>query len=95
MKTGTTSTGFRYEFDEQNANDMRFVDLIAMISAEATPDFEKISGLSRLLEMLLGREQKAALYEHIGLSHEGRVPPAELELALAEILQGGGDAVKN
>lgn len=95
MKTGTTSTGFQYEFDERNANDMRFVDLIANISAEETPEFEKIAGLSRMLEMLLGKEQKVALYEHIGLRNEGRVPPADLEIALAEILRGGGDAVKN
>lgn len=95
MKAGTTSTGFAYEFDERNADDMRFVDLIADITAADTPEFEKMAGVSKLLVMLLGKKQKTALYEHIGARHEGRVPFAELEQALTEIMQGGGDAVKN
>lgn len=95
MKSGITSTGFRYEFDETRADDMRFVDLIAEISDENAPEFERLHGCSRLIEMLLGKEQKAALYDHIGQTHDGRVPYADLEKALAEIMQGGGDAVKN
>lgn len=95
MKTGTTSTGFKFQFNEAKADDMRFVDLIATIADEKTPDFERLAGCSRLVEMLLGKEQKAALYEHIGAANDGRVPYADLEKALAEIMAGGGDAVKN
>lgn len=93
MKTGSTSTGFKFSFDEANADDMRFVDLIAAISDETTPDFERLAGCSKLVELLLGKEQKAALYDHIGKANNGRVPYAELEKALAEIMQGS--AVKN
>ena len=37
-----------------------------------------------------------ALYEHIGSFHEdGRVPYLDLHLALQEIMQGGGESLKN
>lgn len=95
MKTGTTSNGFRFEFDEARADDMRFVDLIVEATDEEAEEFKKLSATSKMIEMLLGKEQKKALYEHIGKDYDGRVPFAELEKALTEIMQGGGDAVKN
>ena len=95
MRTGTTSTGFAFSFDEATADDMRIVDLIAEISDEETTDFEKLAGASKLTVLLLGKEQKAALYAHIGSRHGGRVPFAEVEQALLEIMRAGGDAVKN
>lgn len=95
MKSGTTSTGFPYTFDERNADDMRFVDLIAETMDDKATEFDKISAVSKLISMLIGKEQKKKLYDHIGRSYDGRVPFAELEKALTEIMQGGGDAVKN
>ena len=95
MRSGTTSSGFTFEFDEARADDMRFVDLIVEATDEKTEEFRKLSATSKMIEMLLGKEQKAALFDHIGQSHDGRVPFAELEKALTEIMQGGGDALKN
>ena len=96
MRKGTTSTGFVYEYDEARLDDMRFVDVLAVVVDPEAPQLDKIAGASRLIEMLLGREMKAALYEHIGKAHEGRVPRAELEAALEEIMAGDGkDAEKN
>ena len=96
MRKGTTSTGFVYEYDEARLDDMRFVDVLAVVVDPEAPQFDKIAGASRLIEMLLGREMKAALYEHSGKAHEGRVPRAELEAALEEIMAGAGkDAEKN
>lgn len=95
MKTGTISNGFHYEFDETRADDMRFVDLIVEATGEESGEFEKLHATSKMLDMLLGKEQKKALYDHIGKDYDGRVPSAELEKALTEIMQGGGDAVKN
>lgn len=96
MMKGTTSTGFAYEYDEARLDDMRFVDVLAVVVDPEAPAFEKFSGASRLTEMLLGKAMKAALYEHIGQRHEGRVPQAELEAALGEIMAGAGkDAEKN
>lgn len=96
MKRGTTSTGFDYEFDESRLDDMRFVDVLAVVVDPEAPEFDKIFGASRLLTMLLGEDMKAALYAHIGKDYEGgRVPRAALEAALEEIMAAGKDAEKN
>lgn len=96
MIKGTTSTGFQYEYDETRLDDMRFVDVLAVVVDPEAPQFEKIAGASRLLTMLLGEDMKKKLYEHIGKNHGGRVPRADLEAALEEIMQGQAkDAEKN
>jgi len=94
MIRGTTSTGFEYEYDEERLDDMRFVDVLAVVVNPEAPRFDKIAGASQLLTMLLGADMKKALYEHIGKSHEGRVPRADLQQALEEIMQARG-AEKN
>ena len=97
MKHGTTSSGFAYEFDEAKLDDMRFVDILAVVVDEknASP-LDKIVGASKLLLMMLGEAQKEALYKHIGERYDGRVPRAELEKALEEIMSGAGEeAEKN
>lgn len=95
MRTGTTTSGFVFQFDEARADDMRLVDLISTTMDEDAGEFEKLSASSKVIELLLGKEQKAALFAHIGQSHDGRVPFAVLEKTLTEIMQGGGDALKN
>ncbi len=95
MKVGTTSNGFHFEFDEARADDMRFVELIVTGMDEGANEFDRLAAVSKLVEMLLGKEQKKALFEHIGKSYDGRVPFAEVNKALTEIMQGGGDTLKN
>ena len=95
MRKGITSTGFAYEFDEELLDDMRFVDVLAVVVDPEAPEFDKISGASRLTTMMLGPELKASLYKHIGSRHNGRVPRAELEQALLEMMDTGKDAEKN
>lgn len=94
MKRGVTSTGFAYEYDEARLDDMRFVDVLAIAIDPNTEAFDKIHATSQLIEMMLGKEMKQALYEHIGKNHEGgRVPRADLEQALKEMM-GAEDAKK-
>lgn len=96
MVKGTTSTGFCFEYDETRLDDMRFVDVLAVVADDAAPLFDKVRSVSRLVDMLLGAELKAALYEHIGGLHGGRVPREDLENALGEIMAAAGkDAEKN
>lgn len=96
MKKGTTSSGFAYEFDESRLDDMRFVDVLATVLDPAGSAFERASGVSRMITMLIGPDQKKALYDHIGQAYGGRVPQGELEKALEEIMAGAGkDAEKN
>lgn len=94
MIKGKTSTGFEYEYDETRLDDMRFVDVLAVVVDQDAPQFDKIAGASKLLTMLLGEDLKKKLYEHIGKDHDGRVPRADLEKALEEIMQAK-DAEKN
>jgi len=94
MIKGITSTGFEYEYDETRLDDMRFVDVLAVVVDPEAPRFDKIAGASQLLTMLLGADMKKALYEHIGKKYDGRVPRADLQKALEEIMQAK-DAEKN
>jgi hypothetical protein len=84
MKVGTTSNGFHFEFDEARADDMRFVDLIVASMDENTPEFERITAASKMIEMLLGKEQKKALYEHLR-GEDGRVHVQAVSDALTDI----------
>lgn len=96
MTKGITSEGFAFEYDEARLDDMRFVDLLAVVIDPEGDPFGKISGVSKLLTMLLGPELKARLYAFIGQRHGGRVPRAEVEQALSEIMSAAGkDAEKN
>lgn len=91
-----TSSGFEFEFDRQRLDDMRVVELLCDVTDEKLDDFTRLCAIGRLIELLLGKAQKAALYEHIGASHEGRVPYRALEEELAEIMNSAGeDAEKN
>ena len=67
---------------------MRIVDLIATTMDEDAEEFDRLSASSKVIELLLGKEQKAALFAHIGQTHDGRVPFGVLESTLAEIMQG-------
>lgn len=91
-----TSSGFEFEFDRQRLDDMRVVELLGDITDGELDDFTRLRAIGRLIERLLGRAQKAALYEHIGASHEGRVPYSALEAELNDIMNSAGkDAEKN
>lgn len=96
MTNGITSSGFAFCFDESRLDDMRFVDILATVVDPDAAEFDKIAGASKLVEMLLGKELKNDLYRFIGQSHDGRVPRAELEQALQDIMASAGkDAEKN
>lgn len=96
MRTGTTRTGFAFDYDEGRLDDMRIVDALAEATDEEAQEFERLRGMTRVVELLLGRETKRALYDHIGKSHEGRVPAAALQAELEDImLPAGKDAAKN
>ena len=96
MVKGTTSSGFAFEYDEARLDDMRFVDLLAVVADPEAGLLDRVKGASRMLTMLLGETDKARLYEHIGQAHEGRVPRDEMERELEEIMRAAGkDAEKN
>lgn len=90
MISGVTSTGFAFEYDPARLDDFRFVDLLAVADDPEASYLDKLKSISALVTMLLGPELKKALYAHIGERHEGRVPQADLEAAMVEIMIAAG-----
>ncbi len=88
MKSGTLSNGFEYSIDEQTLDDMRFLDALAEAD-EGSP-----LAASRVCLMLLGRDQRKALYEKIA-PKGGRVPIADAFECIKEIIEAMGDEGKN
>ena len=95
MREGITPSGFGFAYPEENADDMRLVDALAVVMDDEADSFDKISAASRAAELLLGKKQKQALYSHIGKSHAGRVPAEALFTELEAVMLSGKDAEKN
>lgn len=89
-KTGVTASGFSYAFDAAALDDMLLVDELAVLVDPESEGFAKLTSISRILTMLLGAEQKKALYAHIASGNDGRVPMAVMEEVLNEIIEGAG-----
>ena len=90
MTEGKTASGFAYSFDPARLDDMIFVDTLAELANPETPEFEQLVACSKVLSMMLGKEQKKALYAHIAERSGGRVPVAELQTELGEIMGNAG-----
>lgn len=81
MLTGTTSTGFEYSIPEEQLDNMELLDALA----EA--DSGKLLAISRVCDLLLGREQKARLYDHCR-TERGNVPTGAIRDEILDIIQG-------
>lgn len=86
MIKGTTRTGFNYEVDETRINDMEYLELLAKATGN-------IAYLPAVVEKLLGREQKTALYEHVR-DENGRVSVDAIDREI-EYIMSGNDNLKN
>lgn len=92
MIKGKTSTGFEYTIAGDARDDMELLEAFMDI------DNGKVSGLKSVIEQLLGKDQKAALYDHLRNKETGRVRASEVMAAIGEILTNAGEqdnAVKN
>ena len=87
MKAGELSNGFKYEIDEGVFDDMKFLDALA------DADDGNPLAASRVCDMLLGKEQKRALYKM--LEKNGRVPIEATLGYVQEIMEQLGDDTKN
>lgn len=76
---GTTSTGFNFEISTDNLDNMEVIDLMAEAENDANP-----SVISKLSTLILGVEQKKALYDHI--RKNGRVSATVFMQEFSEIL---------
>lgn len=87
MRSGTTSSGFKFTIDEEDWNDMEFIELMA--AADENP-----LKYPALLERMLGKEQKKKLYDHCR-NDKGRAPVDVVEKEIEEIFEIAGQDVKN
>jgi len=86
MKTGTLNNGFTFKFDETVADDMRFVDLLVEAADDSASQLRQLKAVEKLIDMLLGREQREQLYDHIAAEHGGRVPVNVFKDCFQEIM---------
>lgn len=84
---GKTQSGFEFEIDKDRLDNMEFIDLLADLREG---DYLKFS---KLADFMLGKEQKAKLYEHITKIH-GQPRIAEFGKEMTEILTFNSE-VKN
>lgn len=87
MRSGTTSSGFKFKIDEVDLNDMEFIELMA--EAEENP-----LKYPKMVERMLGKEQKQKLYDHVR-TKKGRVPPDAIDKEVEEIFILAGEDAKN
>ena len=87
MRSGTTSSGFKFKIDEVDLNDMEFIEIMA--EAEENP-----LKYPKMVERMLGKEQKQKLYDHVR-TKKGRVPPDAIDKEVEEIFILAGEDAKN
>lgn len=95
MKSGTLKNGFHYEFDETVADDMRFVDLLVDAMDETASAPKQLRTLAKVIDTLLGTEQRNRLYDHIAEQNNGRVPVGVFRDCFTEIMLGEDNSLKN
>lgn len=88
MKKGKTTSGFKYEVDENVLDDMELID--AMAAAQG----EDPTQISIVVRKVFGMEQKNRLYEHLR-TPDGRVPLTDVANIITEVIESLGDDGKN
>lgn len=85
---GTTSSGFDFEIDQENMDNMELLEELAKFS-DSNP-----LPLPKICEYLLGSDQKQAFYEHLR-KVDGRVSMRRANAELEEMFKSVGEAGKN
>lgn len=80
MIEGKTKSKFKFVINEDDINDMRFIDKLTQLKKG---DF---TALSELTDMLFGEEQKNKLYDHIAKNNNGKVKIDALANEINDVL---------
>ena len=86
---GTLSNGFKYEYDDKVFHSMRFLDTVA---DSQRPDHAY--AFSDMVRMILGEEQREALYEYIE-AKGGEVTVELMGDIIQEITGAANGEIKN
>lgn len=78
MIKGTTKSGFKFQIDPADVNDMEFIEVLADLESDITK-------LPRAIVMALGADQKKKLYGHVR-TENGKVPVDAVMELFDEIL---------
>lgn len=87
MAKGKTASGFEYSINPDVMDNMELLDAIVEIDANPL-------ALSQVLRMVLGDEQRKALYDHLR-TEDGRVPVKAVSEAITDIFNSSGQQGKN
>lgn len=79
MVEGKTRTGFAFTADPEAISDAEFLELLYEVQHDDQ------LGVFKLIEKLLGKEEKKALYDHVR-DEKGRVPTAKLTEEFSDIM---------
>ncbi|MDD3185910.1 MAG: hypothetical protein PHT76_11495 [Anaerostipes sp.] len=89
MRTGTTSTGFKFKVKDETLDNMELVDALG----DSDNENEAPLAMSRICKLLLGDDKKK-LYDHVR-AEDGRVPAEAIGKEITEIFQLMGEEGKN
>ena len=84
----TTKSGFCCEIDPEELNNMELVDALAEVQNGNSLAYPTVCLL------ILGKETRTRLYNHLR-NEAGRVPPADVDRELTEIMNALGQPAKN
>lgn len=87
MINGKTTSGFEYTINPAVMDNMELLDTIVEIDTNPL-------ALSKVLKMVLGDEQRKALYDHLR-TEDGRVPVKAISEAITDIFNSSGQQGKN
>lgn len=88
MLKGTTESGFAFEIDEKNLDNMELLDALVELQ-----DDDPMT-LSSVCKLLLGESLRKKLYEHVR-AEDGRVPIQKVGKELENIMKECGQKGKN
>lgn len=86
MLKGKTQSGFAFEIDPENVNDMEFLERLGTAS-------DDISKMPAVMREILGERQKAAMYDHLR-NEKGKVPIDKAMELFQEILTIANEATE-
>ena len=87
MLKGETKSGFKFKIDEAVVDDLELLEDIAKADKD-------VSVFPSVLEKILGKDQKAKLYEHLR-GKNGRVSIQSAVDEFTEIMNIAGEETKN
>lgn len=82
---GITTSGFHFDVEDKRFNDMVLMEMLV--------DMQRgdLTALPKILDRLLGKEQKAALYEHLE-DEDGIVPVDKVSQEIMDIFNAKKEA---